>query len=379
MATILMANDLSYIAPAPWDNEQLQWAKRFDIVEAGSFEDIDRAKTSYPHTYTYQWLVGFYAKHPSAFDRWILKEHLTLNEEPINGIYFYDLCSERVIAERTRYLASECKKRKIEGIFFDWANDLFLEDFPSIQKTLRGKKYRACIHRFFKRLRQEGLHIVTNQAFRNPGLLDTVDMDMSESYISTDTSKPSPVTIDAKIYSETPCTLLYPTATAKRDIHETFAQLQRLSKLANEYNITMIYMNYAAPKLQKSPTGYHALPPKEIIHYNFAFAKLFGAMEYTEVPFDRHLEEDEIYFTKLGKPTEPIRRYEDAYIRRFEKGFVIVSSKDVNLHTKRRLFDLFEKKWLEPGSYSITRYYDTITKEFLPIGRVFVYDRASGD
>ena len=374
----------TYIAPEPWNKQELKWAKNFDIVELGSFEEIDSIKIKpFKKILTYQWLPAFYEGNPSPFDLWAMKKGYILNPKQAGlhekGDRYYDLCQEELVQKRVEYLVKECNKRGLYGIFFDWGNEEFLHEpeFRSIKKRLHSlhpkKRYADCIASFYSKLQKRGIAVISNQAFRNPTLLDAVDYDMSESYISSYERIKKKTWIDGKRVNYLPYTDYFPTG---KSIEDTFYHLQRLDELVKKHKVkNMIYMNYAAPLLHPTSKGYRSSQPKEVIHFNFAFAKLFDAICYTEIPYDRSLEQDPIYFIDLGKPTTPIKHYPKTYIRGFEKGFVLVSDKEITLHIKRRSFDTFTNRWIEPGTYKIKRSYDTITKNYIPIGRVFLYER----
>jgi len=378
----LLAQKGEYIGVYPWNSDQLRWAKDFRIVELGSLEDIDRIDISdYEKPITYQWLAGFYGDQASDFDRWVLKKGYILNPNGsiiADGDYYYDMCNDELLNRRVDYLVDACKKRGLAGIFFDWGNEEFLNE-PEFQDVKRyferlhpDTSYKECIKRFYGKLQEKGLLVVSNQAFRNPILLDVVHLDMSESYISTADERDEPITIDDQRYDTTPYTVYLPLGSSIKD---TFAYLQELKELVDNHKVeNMIYTNYAAPKLVQTPSGYEAQTPREVIHYNYAFAKLFGAICYTEIPFDRSLEQDEIYFTQdLGEPQGEIIEEDYGYRRSFEHGFIVVSEQDLDLNLDRRVYDTYAKEWVGPGPYRIERSYDRIAKSYIPIGRIFLY------
>ncbi|MRI84280.1 MAG: hypothetical protein C6I00_07660 [Nitratiruptor sp.] len=383
LVQLAFAQKGEYIGIYPWNSDQLQWAKDFRIVELGSFGDIDRIDISdYETPITYQWLAGFYEDQASEFDRWVLEKGYILNPKGHildEGDYYYDMCNEELRERRINYLVQECEQRGLKGIFFDWGNEEFLNEpeFKEVKAYFElihpDTSYKECIRDFYEKLRQKGLLIVSNQAFRNPILLDAVDLDMSESYISTANERQEPITIEGQRYETTPYTVYFPLGPS---IHDTYTYLKELDELVQEHKVQqMVYNNYAAPKLVESPSGYEAKTPREVIHYNYAFAKLFQAICYTEVPFDRSLEQDAIYFTKdLGAPKGEIERFDWGYRREFEKGFVLVSQEDLTLDLDRRVYDTFLQEWVGPGPYEIKRGYDRIAKSHIPIGRIFLYE-----
>ena len=381
----MLAQQGEFIGVYPWEKEQLEWAKKFRIVELGSFADIADIDTSaYRVPLAYEWLVGFYKQSATSFDRWVVERGLLLLPKSpkieSEDDYYYDICSEELQHKWAEYLFNNCKKLGLKGLFFDWANEEFLKDpaFTQLAKTLSKRypkmSYKECIARFFDKLRQKGLVVVANQAYRNPLLLDHIDYDLSESLITTATTLPKRTTFNSEKVDEVPATDYFP---VDGSIEGTFENLRYIHDLLYRHKAKGIFhINYAAPKLRPTRSGYKSAPPKEVIHYNFAFAKLFDAWTYTEVPFDRNLEKDGIYFVDLGRAKEEIRKFQGGYLRAYEKGFAVVCDRDLVLTLPQRVFDTFSKRWVGPGSYKIEQSYDTITKSYIPIGRIFLYDQA---
>ncbi len=380
----MFAQQGEFVGVFPWEQEQLEWAKKFRIVELGSFEDIEEIDASiYQVPLAYEWLVGFYEQSSSPFDRWAKKKGLLLTKKSpqieSEDDYYYDLCNPTLLHERVEYIVKECTRLGIKGVFFDWGNENFLYEpaFAKVKYIFKklhpNQSYQNCIATFFDKLRQNGLIVVANQAYRNPPLLDHIDYDLSESLISTDIDHSLGGTIDGNYVDKLPITDFYP---VDGTIEGTFENLAYIHNLIRHHKVKKIFhINYAAPKLHPTRTGYKSAPPKEIIYYNFAFAKLFNAWAYTEVPYNREFEEDPIYFVDLGQPVEPIRHFKGGYMRTFQKGFVVVSDRDLTLKLSRRVYDTFTKRWIEPGNYKIEQSYDTITKSYIPIGRIFLYDQ----
>ena len=381
---------LSYATAYPWDIKTLEWAKKFDIAEVGPLDELDGVKLDgFKKKVAYEWMAGFYKNSTSSFNRWVYlhKNSLTLNPfgPHIMGEmdFYYDMCNPALQEKRADYLSSRIKELGLDGLFFDWANEEFLKEpqfkpiYGYFKKLHPNRRYQDCLREFLKRMKQKDILIVTNQSFRNPQLLDYTDYDMSESYITTEIKIERETIIDGKPYPYIPATLYYPIDENNRSIMPTYSYLRYLDYLKSSYAVkNIIYLNYAAPKLVWTIVGYRTKPPKDAIHYGYAFAKLFDAIAYTQVPFNRELEKDDIYFTDMGKPVSKIKKIDGGFVRYFEKGIVAVhEASPFTLELKRDVYDTKEGRWLKKGKVVINPAYDNIMKEYIPVGRVFLYNK----
>lgn len=382
-----------YATAQPWSQDSLDFAKNFEIAEIGGFEDIKALNLQGFHKkIAYVWLAGFYKDEIeyNPFARWayLNKEKATLNPHytPNGNDFYYDLCNDEVRQKRVGYLLEQIRLFKLDGLFFDWANEEFLKEpkFTLLQKHLHQRHphtaYSDCIAKFFEALKKRGILIVTNQAYRNPKLLRFVDYDATESYITTTKELPKEAIIDNR---------LQPISVSEFvPIDEVLFYFQKLSKLKKRYRSfgfrNFIYLNYCAPKLVPSPKGYQTIQPKEALFYAYALAKMGGFIPFVEVPYNHALERTNLYFSDIGKAIEPIQRVGEFLFRRFTQGFILVAPKLSQTSYYRLMgvprgfyYDLYEGVWLKSdGSLTIklTPYYDPFTKSFQPIAKVFFYE-----
>ncbi len=373
-----------YATAVPWQ-KRLDFYKNFTVVEFGSFEDIADADTQgFDKIVAYEWMAGFYRFERNVFTRYALAHpKKLLNREPISKEdYFYDMCDAELVDKRVEYLVSEVKRLHIAGLFFDWANDLFLdeEEYRPLAETLKKRHphtdYAACLKHFLARLKTHHILIITNQAYRNPELLQYVDYDMCESYMSaveeSDTIAPI-----GNVITNIPYTLYQP-------LEEVFAYFDHFHKLQKRYGFkNMIYMNYLAPKFVTTSKGLEAQKPIEGIYYNYVLAKLGGFAQFSEVPFDHTLEIDPIYFYDLGTPLNGMRKEGDIYFRFFSKGFVLLAptlhqERYIAIDMPKSLYDLKEgcKLLSIKGKVTIrlAPVYDEIVERYEPIAKVFLYE-----
>lgn len=376
-----------YATVPPWD-QNFTYGQRFHIVELGGFNDIAQipqaVRQKFETIVAYEWMAGFYGNEENSFVNYA-KAHPNklLNTQPILGNdFYYDLCDEELQKRRVTYLTNKVHTLKIDGLFFDWANDIFLEEpelhqlKESFSKRHPNTKYADCLEKFLAKLKANNILIITNQAYRNPQLLAHVDYDMCESYMSGFDYKEQEALINGK-KSKIPYTYYQP-------LKEVFSYFDYFHKLQKKYGFTnMIYMNYLAPKLIKSQNGFIATTPIEGIYYNYVLAKLGGFAQYTEVPFDHALERVSLYFYDLGKPLGSIHKEKGLYLRFFSKGFVLLAPKlqterYILIQSQKSLYDLKEHCKLPSIDGNVTirlaPVFDTITNRFEPIAKVFLYE-----
>ena len=373
-----------YATAVPWQ-KRLDFYKNFSIVEFGSFEDIaDADIQGFDKIVAYEWMAGFYRYERNAFTRYALAHpEKLLNKEPVaKEDFFYDMCDEELVQKRVEYLANEVRRLGIAGLFFDWANDLFLdeEEYRTLAQTLKKRHpnttYAACLKRFLAKLKERDILLITNQAYRNPELLESVDYDMCESYMST-VEESDTIAPIGNLVTNIPYTRYQP-------LDEVFAYFERFRKLQKRYGFTdMIYMNYLAPKFVSTPKGLEATKPIEGIYYNYVLAKLGGFAQYSEVPFDHTLEIDPIYFYDLGEPLGAMHQEKGLYLRFFSKGFVLLAptlheERYIAIEVPKSLYDLKEGCKLPRTDGSVTirlaPVYDEIVERYEPIAKVFLYE-----
>lgn len=366
-----------------WIKPSFEYSKSFEIVDTTALEEINKEDAkSFKKPLAYVWLAGFYKYETESnpIAKWAYEHRgtATLNTTPMhvhNGDpeYYYDLCNEELRHKRADYIASTVKKKHIGGIFFDWGNSKFLDEpeFAQMKEEVQkrhNKPYWRCIYDFFKELKQKGVFIVANQAYRDPELMKTIDYDMTESYLITDDEK-----------NGVKYTLYQP----KSEVLEYFDYLGELKNSAKRYGFkNIIYMNYAAPKR----VGKTELAPLEDIAYSYAMAKIGGFVPYTEVPANRVLEFTDLYFYDLGKEIGDYVNNPPLLYREFEKGLVIVSD-PIQKYTYYEIdgldgalaYDATERYWVEikngKAVVRFTPHYDSVTKKYRPVAKVLVIKR----
>ena len=371
-----------YATCLPWGKTH-DFAKKFAIVEYGGIRDLEELKQKLPtNIVAYEWAVGFYDDENSSFLQWVRAHPSTLlNTKPVRmNDYYYDMCNAKLLQKRIAYLVDKAKELKIKGYFFDWANELFLEEpeFASIKQEFHRRhktSYARCLAKLYQGLRQKGLMVITNQAYRNPFLLDLVDYDMCESYMTAiqDTNKMA--TIDG-ITTFIPTTIFQP-------LNEVFNYFSLFQEYKKRYSFKeMIYMNYAAPEFIVQNGKIRAKSPKDIIYYNYVLGKLGGFYSFTEVPFNHALEIDDIYFYNLGPALSPMQKFDSYYIRFFQKGFVILApalhqDRYLKLSINKKLYDLKNSLLLYPKENGVTIKLESLYKPFenryIPTAKVFLY------
>ena len=406
-----------------------EWASKFDIVQAGGLYDVNVTpkllkensllKTSY--CVGYDWMPAFYYYTQSQnrpFIDWLYKnkENTTLNPSgPFPHCkrnhydwcedYYYDYLDDTVIKKRVEDLIGNMKKRAYNGVFFDWASANFLlenennhiHDF--LQEKHPDQDYGEAIGTFYGMLQKKGALVITNQAFRNhEALLPHVDYDMTESYIATTKTIKQKIILvekDDKQVETVNVTRYYPINANSKNMQDTLYYLKLLENYKKQYKKygfkNFIYMNYLAPDYKKIGTNkYKVMKPKNAIYYSYATAKLTDSIVYAEVPHDRSLERDEIYFYDLGEAQgTTYREIEglDAYVRFYTKGFVIssdayndekyISINSIALKKHRIIYDTFNNTYLpvKAGHVVVKLHYkqEAFTKKYLPLGRVYLY------
>ncbi len=421
-----------YIAVSPFSNDtEINWAKRFNIVELGGIDDEhithkllkNRKLYSIEHRIGYDWMPAFYyytsSKNRHYVD-WLYKNRKTLTLNP-NGPfphckesgynwckdYYYNYGDKKVFNSRIDDLISNMKKKGFNGLFFDWASGGFIlsKEYSSMKKYFQKlnpkKNYFKIIGNFYKTLKNRKIFIITNQAFRKEKyLLKYVTYDMTESYITTDTNKKIRIQIVGEGWKNNiKTTNYYPIYKNSHTIKDSLHFINLLTRYKRKYKKwgfkNFIYMNYIAPqykRIYESFPLYKMVEPKNAIYFSYAMAKLTNNLVYAEIPQNKKLEKDNIYFYNLGKPIG--KNYKklgslDMYVRFYTKGFVLASeaykkTKYIKLISsylpnERYIYDAYDKIWIKSKKHTVTlkiRFQkDTFTKKVLPTGRVYLYSK----
>lgn len=412
------------------DPSDTQWASKFDIVQAGGLYDKnitpqllkENSLSQSRYCIGYDWMPAFYYyinSNNRPFINWLYekKEKTTLNPSgPFTHCkrnhyewcedYYYDYFNSEVFTRRVKDLITNMHQKGYNGVFFDWASANFLMENENnnlkefIQKKYPAKNYALMIGKFYKALQDAGVFVITNQAFRShENLLLHVDYDMTESYITTIKHIDKEVTLTGKKNEDVKSVALtryYPIYANSSTIGDTLYYLDLLLSYKNRYKKNgfknFIYMNYMAPEYKRiNERTYEVKKPKNAIYYGYATGKLTDSVIYGEVPYDRSLERDDVYFYDLGKAIgTSYQRVNDmnAYIRFFTNGFVLSSdaykeNKYLQIDSKlfkgkTFIYDAFNQKYLPIKNSRVViklKYMQEIfTKNSLPLGRVYLFN-----
>jgi len=411
------------------DEKEIAWAQRFNIVEMGNVENPDVSyamldkkgllKVKYP--IGYDWMPAFYYYTDGKnreFVQWLYsnKEAMTLNPKgPFVHCkenhydwcqdYYYNLSNRELVQRRVNDLIVNMKLRGFRGLFFDWASGSYIKEEPyksmkqNFKRLHTQKSYLEFVSRFYKKLNDAHIFVVTNQGFREASyILPFVQYDMTESYITTVIYKKMRVELMQKGWvNSLPVTNYYPIYKNSNNLKDSLVFIDMLSAYKKKYKKfgfkNFIYLNYLAPAYQKvyaSSLLYREIKPKNGIYFSYAMAKLADNMVYAEVSQNRELERDEVYFYDLGAALGKTYKKLDAidgYIRFYEKGFVLVSqpyNKELYLQINSKylkkdvkIYDVYENKQLCPLKNKVTVdlkfEQESFSSQYLPLGRVYLY------
>ena len=409
--------------------DELAWIKKFNIVELGNVEDENvnasllkkQGLLQIPHHIAYDWMPALYYYTDGEnrdFVEWLYKhrEKATLNPEgPFIHCkenhydwcreYYYNLGNEELFDKRVADLLNNMQKKSFNGVFFDWAPAQYILDKPYKEilnnfKKLNPKlQYFDVVKKFYKRLKEKNIFVVTNQGFRQKQfVLPYVAYDMTESYITTDVTKKIKLQLLNKGWvDEISLTNYYPIYDDSQSITDSLKFIDMLTKYKKEYKKdgfkNFIYLNYIAPdyeKVYETVPLYKEVKPKNAIYFSYAMAKLTNNLVYAQIPTNRKLERDEVYFYDLGAPLgESYEKIDtlEGYIRFYENGFVLVceqSSKELYLKIQSpylkkgvTILDTYSNVYLKSKNdttvVNLKFQKDIFTHKNLPLGRVYLY------
>ena len=410
------------------DSDEINWIKKFNIAELGGIDDhhithqILQKKGIFKikHHIAYDWMPAFYYYTEGKNRKFIHhlyknRDKTTLNpkgpyihckENNYNWCqdYYYNFGDQAVLDAKINDLITNMKKKGFNGLFFDWASGGYILDkeyktvYENFKKLNPKKDYFRMVGNFYKKLKERGIFVVTNQAFRKDAyLLPYISYDMTESYITTDKEIAKKIQIKNKGWvDKIPVTNYFPIYENSKSIKDSLQFIDLLTKYKKKYKKygfkNFIYLNYLAPKFKKtqSPSLYEMQKPKNGIYFSYAMAKLTDNFVYAEVPYDHKLERDDVYFYNLARP---LGKYYikldaiDGYVRFYQNGFVLVSKGYSNqkylkiissfIPNNRPIYDAYNKTWIKSKKNSavvkLDFQKDTFTTKPLPLGRVFLY------
>ncbi len=402
----------------------LIWAGRFSLVEGGgpgdlSMNFVEELRSRGTEVIFYRWFPAdyhyLYGGRDDPLMKWAYENRRTATLNPEGPFphcqesgydwcqdFYFDLGNPSVRKKLVDYLHGLLSHGLYSGIFFDWASGVFIleEPYLPMRENFRikhpGASYLLEVVKTYELLRKTvgKKVIVTNQAFRNPGILAWVDYDMTESYGTGSEYLGKVLRVEGRGVVEVPQTLYYPVSPdpLRGSLKDTLQYLDYLWKLRKKAPVSFknfIYLNYAAPEFKEvSPGLYRALTPRNAIFFGYCVAKLRGFISYTEVPFDRSLERTDLYFYDLGKPRgKAYEKIPGGFVRFYTGGFVVVGEWEEPvkicltsplLRENAVVYDLYENSWagrVKDRSLCITirPEKDPLRGEAAPSGRVFLY------
>jgi len=414
------------------NKKEIAWAKNFNIVELGNIENSDvthkvlnkKGLLHIKYPIAYDWMPAFYYytnEQNRKFVKWLYKHKDNMLLNP-NGPflhcqkegyswckdYYYDYGNDTLLKARVDDLNSNIKIKGFKGVFFDWASGGFIlsKEYKQMKelfyKRHPKKNYFKSIKKFYKALKDRGIFIVTNQAFRKEkyGFLKYVDYDMTESYITTDTKKKIHLQLMGKGWVDSiKVTNYYPIYKNSKSLKDSLHFIDLLTKYKKKYKKygfkNFIYLNYIAPEYEKvyaSANLYRLKKPKNAIYFSYAMGKLTNNLVYAELSTNRKLERDNVYFYDLGKPLGKsyikLDAMKESYVRFYQNGFVLVSNANKKslflklvsdfIPQNRKIYDAYNKLWLQSKNHTLIvrldYQKDTFSDKILPLGRVFLYD-----
>ncbi len=415
------------------DENTLKWLSKFNIVEIGGVGDIANSSTisflkerGVRNILCYDWMPAVYyyiEEENNVFVNWIFKNryYTSLNPEgpfphteemgySFARDYYLDFGVFEVIDRKGKFISNFVSENGYGGIFFDWASGVYIneDEYKPLKNRFNklhpGLSYLSAVGNFYNNLsllfKKKNLIIATNQGYRNPeNVLPYVNYDMAESYIVGYDYFGKYLEVKGRGFVKVPQTQYFPVSMAgKESFKDTLFYLNRVKNILNNHKgedfSNFIYLNYAAPDFifNKKEGKYIPTQPKDAIFLSYSTAKLTGTISYLEVPFDRKLERNDIYFLDLGKATGDNYKVDESNkfaIRFYQYGFVLVYyGEELNKEIKVQdssipdgcmYYDFYKKEWLRADGKSISIKIETkrdpLTKKTIPAGRVMVYGK----
>ncbi len=422
---------------------EIAWMKRFRALEAGGITDplppdqVRAFRLAGVHTlFLYEWMPASYhyldGEPDDPFMQWAYAHRDTATLNPHGPFphcqenqydwcedYYFDLALPEVRQRRVDYLAQTVAQAGYDGIFFDWASGVYLEDpaYDPIRQTYQARHpdlpYSQAVALFYHDLKDRGLILHTNQGFRRAAyILPLVHYDMTESYVTTDAERGHELYLQGQGRIPVPETLYYPLSDNEYQGHleDTIDYLNYLADLRRQYAgpdfVATVYMNYAAPDF--IPTGeriqgqqvYTATIPRNAIFLGYAIPKLLNQIAYTETPWDHRYERDPAapYFYDLGDPlgeTYETREQDGItyYIRFYTRGWVLAGAwpgptqltlTSPYLPARGMVYDAYEGGWLSLDHHTLPlslrpQPISPFNSHPAPLGRVYLYAPVSDD
>lgn len=392
----------------PLSPQDVEYLSRFQVVVTHDVADRRTVKALKAHgarLFFYEWLPAlYYTDQPGPWERLVYQSRAAWTLDPEDRDpnpmgdkfgckdFFYDMADAKLREARVEHLVRKTRAGGYDGIFFDWgsgrysltengyrfATDAFDRRHP-------GAGYDQEVNLFLARLKEKGVRVILNGAFRSQGgvLGRHADLDVVESMFTSE-SGPSP----------------FPAAAGKEGAagRETgYADFERSLELAVELpqrarganpGLRLLFLNYAQPFYRKAGDGEAASHSKAVdrqaLFYGQALSYLGGASGFTagaDVSLD-HVKDD-LFFCDLGAPAgELLRLGRDGAMRRFRKGLVVAARRKASWEIAvpsdvRGVRDLYQgvklplrehrvRVTLEPEQYA--------SGKSRPMGRIYIYE-----
>ncbi len=431
------------------DPGDVRWAGAFGTIEAGGILDpcppgvmATLRNAGVDNVLAYDWMPAGYhyvdGEPDTTLMKWVVSNRTWATLNP-SGPYphcteegygwcqdlYYDLGADDVMQRRVEWLDSFAHSHGYDGFFFDWASGGYLWDpaYDSMREEWNRRHpmldYRTAVRSFYAALAARGLLIHTNQAFRQAkyGLLQTVDWDMAESYV-TDCG-PSGHILDVEGVGPVEVweTMYYPLSEDVRhgELEDTIEKLDELSAIRKQYAgprfRAMVYLSYAAPDFVPSSNRsgaasramYTPVAPRNAIFFSLAVPMLAGQIGYTqtllfagsgELPVRPRslLSQDPVYFLDLGRPLgdgyETVSNGSSHFWVRYYQGGVVLVGRWVQPTTVHLqspwipgsvpVWDAFEKTWSQSDQGTLDITVSPVPTSLFdprpaPVGRIYAW------
>jgi hypothetical protein len=395
----------------PLTDGDFDYLSRFDVVvthDIANARSVARLKRAGAKLFFYEWLPAlYYTKSPGPWERRVYEQRRQWTLDPEDDApdpmgakfgckdYFYDMADKELLAQRVEQLAHKAKSGGYDGIFFDWGSGWYaLREngyrfaTEAFERRHPGVSYDDGVSDFLGRLRAKGLYIALNGAFRsdNAQLEQQADLDIVESMFTSDECR-NP--FEALVAGEGIGTVC---ETSFTPLSRALELANRLSGKARAMNpkVRFMFLDYARPLYRQAGSDvsgkkiFAREADRQALYYALALSYLADASGFTCGP-DVNLPErlDDIFFQDLGAPLGPATAPDrDSRLRRFTKGFVVVSAHRTGLEAEvparvRGVRDPYSNKTIAVSGNRVQL--ELIPEDYPsrvehPIGRIYLYE-----
>ncbi len=398
------------------DRDDIDFLSHFDIIVTGKLLDagtVRKLKSRKAKVLYYDWLPAmYYCKSHNDWEEMIYQNRFSWTLDPGEAApnplgerygcmdLFYDMANDEFTEVRADHIVYTVQSNNYDGVFFDWGSgwnafeenryDFLMKEFSKRHPDIN---YNDKVNEFIGKLKKKGLLIMLNGGFRSDqSKLDTyADYDVVESMFTAVECNNS--YYDIFVASEGTRKVC---DTWFNDVQRSVDLATRLPARARKANpaIKFLFLNYAFPYYK--PTGesvrtggqehriFEKTVDRQAIFYALACSYIGNASGFTggdDVSLD--YVKDDVYLHPPGTPVSGLYKMNNGvYVKYFSRGIVVVSDSDATVEItlpqgKSRVFDLYEKKYLESRSNELVL---NLTSEVYPsglkhsIGRIYLYD-----